>query len=43
MESKFLGIVLITPPEWNGGFVNERPMEVWSGFFVGRADLKRKA
>jgi len=30
-----LGIVLIT--------LNERPLNVKSGFFVGRADLKREA
>jgi hypothetical protein len=29
------GIVLIT--------LNERPMNVWSGFFVGRADLQSEA
>jgi hypothetical protein len=35
MESNFWELVLIT--------LNERPMEVLSGFFVGRAKLKSKA
>jgi len=35
--------VLITSPVKHGDCVNERPMQVESGFFVGRAKLKSEA